>query len=203
MGSFLEQQTVPTPQPDSSAPPARPRHLPGRLTIVQPLVVDVAAAWASTSCCCISFDFKRLLRVRDFPQHSLHVLHEFNTASTRRQRPHLDDKLQLLRLQPQLTRDNRTERIGTRPVSLISTLLLNITTRFLLDHQLPLTHSSNSFRSKSKLRHRDSEILYLHSMKQDSIHVDSAIGNRDLELMISLNSMARREKALDPYRAQK
>ena len=79
-------------------------------------------------------------------------------------------------------------------MSLISTLLLSITTHHLLDHQLLLTHPSNSFRSKSKVRHRDSEILYLHSMKQDSIHVDSAIANRDLELGIKLNSMARREK---------
>ena len=40
-------------------------------------------------------------------------------------------------------------------------------------------------------------------MKLDSIHVNSGIGNRDLELGISLSSMARRENALDPYRAQK
>ena len=39
----------------------------------------------------------------------------------------------------------RTERYGTRTVSLNFILLFNITTRFLLEHQLRFTHPSNSF----------------------------------------------------------
>ena len=95
--SILEQQTVPTRQQDLPARPARPRQLPRRLTIVHHPVDDAAAALTATSCCCIIiFVPKRLQRLRDHPQHSLHFLHEFNTASSRCQRPHLDDKLQLL-----------------------------------------------------------------------------------------------------------
>ena len=95
--SIPEQQTVPTRQQDLPARPARPRQLPRRLTIVHHPVDDAAAALITTSCCCIIiFVSKRLQRFRDHPQHSLHFLHEFNTATSRCQRPHLDDKLQLL-----------------------------------------------------------------------------------------------------------